>query len=154
MVVLEEEKEGKLYWTQDVHARARTGWEAGAKNKGGYHAIQFRGVKYLAHRLAFFFMGEDVPDIIDHINRDVADNRWDNLRPSNYLHNNGRMRRPESGRKSKYQGVEPHRRKFKATVCYRGSVIYLGLHSTEELASECYQFAKQMIMEECRVTED
>lgn len=40
-----------------------------------------KGYTY-GHRFAFLFMGREVPDVIDHIDRDRHNNRWRNLRAS------------------------------------------------------------------------
>lgn len=81
--------------------KARKGSPAGHYNKdNGYIEIQVRGVKYYAHRLAFLLMGEEIPEIVDHINRDRTDNRWCNLRKADYTlnsHNSSIRRNNTSG---------------------------------------------------------
>jgi hypothetical protein len=57
------------------------------KDSGGYIIFSVLGISYLAHRLAFPFMGLDMPDIVDHINRIRHDNRWVNLRSANKFTN-------------------------------------------------------------------
>jgi hypothetical protein len=54
---------------------------AGSLLGGGYIAIQIRGFRYYAHRLAWLYMYGSFPSKeIDHINREKADNRIANLR--------------------------------------------------------------------------
>ena len=55
---------------------------AGSKpNQGDYINISIDGTTYLAHRLAFLFMGyESMPDYVDHKDTDTLNNIWTNLR--------------------------------------------------------------------------
>ncbi len=53
----------------------------GVMNKGYIH-IKISGKKYLAHRLAFLYMTNNIPEFVDHINHDRRDNRWSNIRPA------------------------------------------------------------------------
>ncbi len=55
--------------------------KAGYKDPKGYITIRFKGVLYLAHRLAYFYMTCGWPvNETDHINHVRDDNRWCNLR--------------------------------------------------------------------------
>lgn len=53
----------------------------------GYLCVTVDSVRYLAHRIIWFMCNGDQPAHIDHINRDKADNRIDNLRASSAVNN-------------------------------------------------------------------
>lgn len=60
--------------------RKTLGEDCGHYNGGGYVRISAFATTFLAHRLAFVFMNQPLPDMVDHINRNKQDNRWVNLR--------------------------------------------------------------------------
>jgi hypothetical protein len=98
-----------------------SGEVAGFKNRNGYVFIKvggMSGIEY-AHRLAYEFMGEDVPELVDHINGIKHDNRWCNLRPANKVDNacNAKIRQDN---KTGYKGVSWCSRR----ECWRVSVTY------------------------------
>ena len=65
------------------------GKEAGNVDSIGYISVSVDSKNYRAHRLAFLYMeGAMPPDQVDHINRIRTDNRWRNLRHSDYELNN------------------------------------------------------------------
>lgn len=72
---------GEFFWLEFGYGRP-TDKEAGYIDKStGYRVIGVLGRKYLAHRLAFFYVyGRFPQEQIDHINHLRADNRIKNLR--------------------------------------------------------------------------
>ena len=68
---------GEITWV-DGH---RAGKEAGCLTKAGHKVIRHKGKAYKAHRVAWIMHYGRMPNkSIDHVNRDRADNRIDNLR--------------------------------------------------------------------------
>lgn len=52
-----------------------------------YTCITIDGVRYLTHRVIWYFFNGSEPDYLDHINRDKRDNRLSNLRESSAVDN-------------------------------------------------------------------
>ena len=115
---------------------------AGCPHAEGYVQIELLGVKCLAHRLAFFWMGGVWPSAdVDHRNGIRSDNRWANLRLVSRSENMQNMR---SAMKDSRTGV------LGVTVGASGKFIaqiartdgnrsrYIGSFSTLEEASRAY----------------
>jgi hypothetical protein len=82
---------------------------------------------------------------VDHINRNVFDNRRENLRVCTVAENN-RNRKP----RNKYKGVSFHKckNKYSANICYRSKTHYIGDYSTPEEAAQAYDIkAKELFGE-------
>ena len=101
--------------------------------------------KYGAHRLAWLYMtGEWPPELVDHINGEPYDNRWENLRLANYCQNN-RNRRISSLNTSGVKGVYWHKiaRKWEARLRIpSGKKINVGTFPTIEEARDALQAAR------------
>ena len=82
---------GVFVWVIRTSRRTPAGSIAGSIDSTGYNRIPFRGRNWVAHRFAWLFVtGEDPGDYtIDHINRDRADNRFENLRLATHKQQNG-----------------------------------------------------------------
>lgn len=70
---------GHFWWLQASPKRDMSK-PAGFGNGRGYLLIRIGIHRYLAHRLAWFFVYGQWPQELDHINRDRSDNRLCNLR--------------------------------------------------------------------------
>jgi len=104
----------------------------------GYVRIGFRGTRYLAHRLAWFYVHGRFPRFcIDHVNGDRADNRICNLREATRSQNLWNVPL-KAANTSGYKGVswDRTRNKFQAKVTVHGKQIHLGRFDS---AAEAYQ---------------
>src|SRR5579863_2482235 len=55
--------------------------------KFGYCLIRIDGRGYLAHRLAFLYMTDSIPEEVDHRDLNRSNNKWINLRAARHVDN-------------------------------------------------------------------
>jgi hypothetical protein len=115
------------------------GKKAGGKNHNGHITIGIDGGRFLASRLAIFWMtGKRPPNLVDHANCDPADNRWSNLRLATYSENlhNMRMKNNKVGLK----GVDfnPATGRYRARIKVNYYTLNLGRFDTAEEAHAAY----------------
>lgn len=116
---------------------AKKGSIAGKLDKDGYVRIGMLKKTFAAHRLAWLYQyGEWPPELIDHINGMVADNRISNLRLANFSQN-GMNRKVSSNSSSGVSGVQKGRSygEWIVRVKILGSIRYFGTYDDIELAA-------------------
>lgn len=138
-----DEATGDFRWKVRT-PRTNVGDVAGVISTTGYRYMSVDGAKFLAHRLAWFYvLGRWPQSQIDHINGDPADNRIANLREATNAQNghNAKVgRRNTTG----FKGVSRHRSgRFLARITVNYHVIPLGLFGTAEEAAAAYQAAAE-----------
>lgn len=96
----------------------------------------------LYHRMIWLWHHGELPAQLDHINRNRADNRIENLRPcsaaQNQAHRPGNRTRKNG---LTHKGVDLSGKKlnrFRARIIHLGKYIHLGLFPTEEAAGAAY----------------
>lgn len=87
-------KDGNLYWKVKPSKKTIIGDKAGTKHCAGYIHITINKKKYLAHRLVFLMHHGFVPEFIDHIDGNRANNNIENLRSVTKSQNNMNMKKP------------------------------------------------------------
>jgi len=132
-----EYRNGQLFWKSHYHKRL-IGRRAGKQETDGYWRVKINNTLYQEHRLVWRYFNSSVPDILDHINGDRADNRIENLRPASAQQNGGNARLSKTNT-SGARGVQKHYKKWKAVLqlTNRG-YVHLGVFNTIEEAKECY----------------
>lgn len=92
-----------------------------------YVKIGINGVTYLAHRLAWLYMFNELPNEIDHINGDGSDNRASNIRNTTPSQSQRNKRIPKTN-KSGVIGVwySEKRKKWICRITNNDKRIYLG----------------------------
>lgn len=68
-------KDGKLIWKIGRYKNKRAGTASDR-----YRDIRIRGRVEKEHRIIYFMHYKELPEVVDHINRDKMDNRIENLR--------------------------------------------------------------------------
>lgn len=134
---------GAFYWKRTRQGcRKQAGEEAGSIVGTGYRSIQFDGVRHQAHRIAWWMIHGWLPEEIDHINMDRADNRLVNLRPADSSRN--KCNRLHGTGASGLKGVHPSGRRerpWKAYITLNGRYRHLGHFHTPEEAGRVYDAA-------------
>jgi hypothetical protein len=123
------------------------GGKVGYKKPNGYIGICIDYERYLAHRLAWFYVHKEWPkNQIDHINGVRDDNRMENLRDATHAENQHHRFGPQRNNKSsKYLGVRFFKQtnRWTAVITVRNKGIRLGYFGTEEEAYAAYLKAKK-----------
>jgi hypothetical protein len=95
----------------------KNGAVAGCKEPYGYIRVSIKNKSYLAHRLIYLMHHGVVPDYIDHIDGDRANNRIENLRPCNRSQNTANSKsRSDSATKVKNVYFDKDKKKYRVTV--------------------------------------
>ena len=125
-----------IFTSKVRRGKIHPGDEIGTNGYHGYIIIKIDYEPYRAHRLAVLYMTGEWPDgVIDHINRDKADNRWENIRVCTKAENN-RNRELAKNNTSGSKGVVFDKRfgKWLVMVGINGSRRSFGYYEDIELA--------------------
>ncbi len=123
---------GVFTWKVNRGRKVRVGDIAGTVvSPSGNVAIGIDGITHQAHRLAWYYMYGEWPNVIDHINRNRVDNRILNLRSVTHSENL-KNKKIHSNNTSGHCGIYLHKRtgKWVAHIQHKGIYKYLGLYNT------------------------
>lgn len=127
---------GEIVWIKDK-GRARAGDLAGSFDFYGYLIIRLNGVRYKAHRLAWYLHYGKWPEKdIDHVNRNKSDNRIENLREVSARENASNTLRFNKG-----AYFDKERGKWRASAVLGGKSKNLGRFTTQGEAQAAYSEA-------------
>jgi hypothetical protein len=128
---------GWFMWLAPLNVnQKKPGDIAGCLNSRGYHVIGIAGKILRANRAAWCYVTGEWPEHeIDHEDRNLANNRWNNLRPATHKQNMENVQR-RSDNKSGYRGVhfDKESRKWRASIRHHRRLINIGRFETPELA--------------------
>jgi hypothetical protein len=125
---------GQLTW-KVMDGRKRN--PVGTRSHYGYLVVNVDGVQVKAHRIVWAICNGPPGDfLVDHINRNKADNRIENLRLCTNAQNL-RNQSPVSKKKGKPVGVRwlTRRNKWAARITFNGTEIHLGCFNSQEEAA-------------------
>lgn len=128
--------EGVLIRLRSIRGR-QSGTLAGSRAKNGYYYVSFNKVKYLMHRLIWFYHHGYFPATVDHINGDPGDNKIENLRAAS-RHQNMRNTKMRTNNSSGYRGVSKVGKRWHVCITYGGGTVHLGNYDTPEEAARVY----------------
>ena len=127
--------------------KTEIGEQAGYLRKDGYRYIQVNCKQYLAHRLAWFYIYKEwPPEDIDHINRNRADNRLENLRPSNRrlnAKNRSTYKNNTTGESGVYYMAGKYR--WRAIITVDGKTVSLGCFPCKYSATKARKLAEERL---------
>ncbi len=135
---------GDFIWKSNYFI-SKVGTIAGTVDARNYKKVVIGKIPYLSHRLAWFMMTGEQPDIINHKNGNPLDNRFENLENGDHTNNNRKTKAHTSGKrlgirctgKGKWVAAVP--RSFN-----NGVVRHLGTYNTEaEAVSSLEQALKE-----------
>jgi hypothetical protein len=135
-----EPETGHLYWNVR-RSGTKTAAPAGSVNcRYGHIQVCLGGRNYRAHRIAWAITtGEDPgPLTIDHIDRNPANNKWENLRLATTQQQSRNTRKPNKHGLKGVAYYERSRRPWRATIKAEGKRHILGYYATKEEAYAAY----------------
>lgn len=146
-------EDGKLYWVRPTAKWMKAGTEAGFIMNMGYRIACVDGRQIMLHRLVFLYHHGYTPEIVDHIDGDILNNRIENLRPATRSQNNINSR-TRNDNKSGQKGVrwrEDHK-KWQAGITVDKKKHHLGFYTAFEDAKNAYLIAAQQLHGEFATT--
>ena len=146
-------EDGKLYWVRPTAKWMKEGTEAGFIMNMGYRIACVDGRQIMMHRLVFLYHHGYTPEIVDHIDGDILNNRIENLRPATRSQNNINAR-TRNDNKSGQKGVRwrEDQQKWQAGITVNKKKHHLGYFTAFEDAKNAYLIAAQQLHGEFATT--
>ena len=114
-----------------------------AKPPDNYIILSVMNVRLKAHRAAWAYMTGVWPtNIIDHIDLDKTNNRWENLREATDQTNVFNLPELRSNNSTGLRGVFKAGKKWKAAIRYRNKLYHLGTFIDPQDAKLAYEKAR------------
>lgn len=122
--------DGNLIWRVNKH-RSKKGTIAGSKDTKGYMQLKLNQKVYRLHRLIWLWHGNELPEQLDHIDRNPLNNKIENLRAATPSMNQWNTYKSDGG-------VSFHKtsNKWRARIKIHNKEIYLGIYPTIEEAKK------------------
>jgi hypothetical protein len=132
-----EYRDGVLYWKErhKNSRKAKGDMEAGTPSGHGYKKVTINQKRFYVHQLVFLMHKGYIPEVVDHIDGNSANNQIYNLRASNKSLNACNSKRNIKNT-SGHKGVTWHKaaKKWMCQIVFNAKTKYLGLYEDFELA--------------------
>ena len=129
---------GIFTWIKKPNKTIRVGQVAGTMSAKGYIVVTFKGIKYLANRLAYYmYHGVDpLEKMVDHKNDPKTNNKIDNLRLASNAQNQMNRVNLNRNNTSGVIGVywDKANKKWRAIIMINGKTKHLGYFINKEEA--------------------
>lgn len=132
-----------LFTLRVKRQRCQVGQIAGTFDRDGYVRILIDRKRYAAHRLAWLYMYDEWPNVIDHVDHVKHNNRLENLRNVTTADNAYNRSGPAINNKSGYLGVTYQNNRYRARIVRDGKLVHLGTFKSGEEASTVYEQHKK-----------
>lgn len=122
----------------------------GAVTGAGYLVTTFHYKQYSLHRLAFLYMLGSFPDgMVDHIDCNKLNNRWDNIRLAT-IFENAQNKPLGHTNNSGFKGVcwDRTNNRWKASINFNGKAKHLGMFKEKEDAANCVRSFREQVHKE------
>lgn len=133
--------DGHLIWKKlAIKNQIKIGSVAGHVNKAqGYYMVGIKNKEYKVSRIIFLYHNGWLPRIVDHKDRDVSNNKIENLRPATDTQNSSN-RTSAKGSSSQYLGVSWYKytNRWFASISSNHKVTRLGYFFCEKQAALAY----------------
>lgn len=143
---------GVFTWLKTTRPKPGTGGRgapgsiAGCEGPQGYLVVAFRGVVYRAHRVAWWWVNGTQPPQIDHINRNIKDNRIVNLRAATAAGNTKNA--GGKGARTGVKGVVKNGNRFYGRVHLNYKSHNAGSYGTLEEAKQAVEALREKLHRE------
>jgi len=135
-----EYRDGNLYWKVRPSNNRKVGSLAGNLHRRGWIQVYFGGKNHYAHRIIYLHQIGTLPDLLDHIDGNRANNRIENLRPATNSENLANRCAPKNNT-SGYKGVWVDARRKTNSYQARCGNKYIGSFKTAEDAAKAHNIA-------------
>lgn len=124
-----------------LFTRRKTGRTAGSRHPSGYIVLMVSGVQYYAHVLAWIYVHGARPQVVDHKDRNKANNRLANLRAATFSLNHANAAAKRTHALPKGVTLDKRRGRYFARIKVGDRQHWLGSFTTPEAAADAYAAA-------------
>jgi hypothetical protein len=137
---------GMFIWIKAPMGSIKVGTIAGTVTRNGYLRLVLQNKHYSMHRMVFLYMEGYIPELVDHINGNVRDNSWKNLREATKSTNACNRGIPISNT-SGIKGVsfDKSNNKWRAQLQFEGKSINIGRFKTKVEAEAAIKAKRDLI---------